>query len=144
MGGSLILRDSIVVETTGGARAAIEIQGGSVNLVRELDPGGNTINVSGAGESIRSTGTTSISAIGNTLQVDGVSLASNFRIEDEIHHALDANGLGLVTYVAGNVFVSTASGSIQRGVDAVTSGGAVNCYRALKKCSPALLMKVYC
>src|SRR5207302_696782 len=52
-------------------------------------------------------------------------LTSPYLIEDAIFHALDAGG-GLVTYVAGNVYVTANSGSIQRGVDAVAAGGTVN------------------
>jgi len=67
-----------------------------------------------------------ITALGNTFRVGGVTLASSFRIEDQIYHALDATGLGLVSYVANNVYVTPQSGSIQRGVDAVAAGGTVN------------------
>jgi filamentous hemagglutinin family protein len=52
--------------------------------------------------------------------------ASGFDIEDRVAHALDVSGLGLVTWNAGNVYVTQASGSIQRGLDAVSAGGTVN------------------
>ena len=56
------------------------------------------------------------------FQVDGTTLDSPYRVEDRIFHALDAGGGGLVSYAAGNVYVTPASGSIQRGVDAVADG----------------------
>lgn len=43
---------------------------------------------------------------------------SGFAIEDRVFHALDAAGLGLVTWDPGNAYVTQASGSIQRGIDA--------------------------
>src|SRR5262249_50685628 len=64
---------------------------------------------------------------------------NNFRIEDKMHHREDTDlsvTNGLITWVAGNVFV-TAPGthspgstdtdsSIQRGVDAASAGNTVN------------------
>ncbi len=55
-----------------------------------------------------------------------VGAADGFAIEDRVTHALDAAGRGLVTWTGGNVYVTQASGSIQRGVDAVAAGGTVN------------------
>ena len=40
--------------------------------------------------------------------------------------ALNAGGGGLVSYIAGKVYVTPRSGSIQRGVDAIAAGGTVN------------------
>src|SRR5262249_3558398 len=50
----------------------------------------------------------------------------NFRIEGLIDHSLDGLGGGTVFWVPDNVFVTRASGSVQRGVDVVPSGGTVN------------------
>jgi hypothetical protein len=72
----------------------------------------------------QTTGT--IDATGVTFQNSGVPFASNFAIEDAISHALDNGANGLVTWVAGNVFVTTGSGSIQRGINAATAGDTVN------------------
>lgn len=52
--------------------------------------------------------------------------SNNFEIEDVVYHALDETGKGLVTWVPDNVYVTLDSGSIQRGIDAVNSGGTVN------------------
>lgn len=128
--GQFILRDSIVEESTAGAFAAIEIHGGTVDLGLASDPGGNSIILRGQGDFIRNHGTLPVSAIGNMFFInDGsgaVSVMSPFLIEDHIVHALDQTGLGLVTYVNGSVFVTVASGSIQRGVDVVADGGTVH------------------
>lgn len=125
-GGSLTFRNSTIEESTVGSQAAITITGGSVDLGTTADAGGNTINVNGPGELIRNTTLGAVSAIGNTFEADGTTLTSAYRIEDAIFHALDAEGSGLVTYVADNVYVTASSGSIQRGVDAVANGGTVN------------------
>jgi hypothetical protein len=53
-------------------------------------------------------------------------LADCFQIENQVIHKLDNSALGLVSWVADNVYVTTASGSIQRGVDAASSGWTVN------------------
>ncbi len=52
--------------------------------------------------------------------------ASGFDIEDRVGHALDATGLGLVTWNAGNLYVTQTSGSVQRGIDAASVGNTVN------------------
>jgi hypothetical protein len=46
-------------------------------------------------------------------------LADNFQIENQVYHALDATGLGLVTWVPSNVYVTTNTLGIQRGIDVV-------------------------
>ncbi|MES2510571.1 MAG: filamentous hemagglutinin N-terminal domain-containing protein [Pseudomonadota bacterium] len=55
-----------------------------------------------------------------------VGAADGFAIEDRVKHALDSTGRGLVTWTAGNVYVTQSSGSVQRGADASTTGGTVN------------------
>jgi len=45
--------------------------------------------------------------------------ADNFDIEDRIYHSLDAVGPGLVTWIASNVWVTTNTLGIQRGIDVV-------------------------
>jgi nitrous oxidase accessory protein NosD len=69
----------------------------------------------------------------NLAALTGIAfdLANNFRIEDRMHHRVDTDlplTNGLVTWVAGNVYVTSAGAdhSIQRGVDAATSGDTVN------------------
>lgn len=125
-GGTLILRNDTVQESTAFADAAIVVTGGTLDLGTTADPGHNTLNTNGAGDLIRNTSSDAVSAIGNAFQVDGTTLISNFRIEDEITHAMDAVGLGLVTWVTDSVYVTLTSGSIQRGIDAVVAGGTIN------------------
>jgi Ca2+-binding RTX toxin-like protein len=125
-GGNLLLRNCQVEETTGGNRAAVEILAGTVDLGGPDSLGRNEFVVNGEGDFVYNAGQQSVAAIGNSFQVDGTDIMSGYRIEDRVHHALDATGPGLVTYVPNNVFVTTSSGSIQRGVDAVVSGGTVN------------------
>ena len=125
-GGQLTIRNCTIEETNGGDRAAIEIIDGTVDFGTSEFLGGNTINIRGEGDLVRSLGSNPVSAVGNVYQLNGVAITSNYRIEDEIFHALDAGGAGLVTYVPGNVYVTASSGSIQRGVDAVESTGTVH------------------
>jgi hypothetical protein len=61
---------------------------------------------------------------------DGVTgttgtVAQNLNIEDKISHKSDNAALGLVRITAGNIYVTTQSGSIQRGVDIAAVGDAV-------------------
>jgi hypothetical protein len=125
-GGNVTLRNVIIQESSTASQAALRITGGTVDLGTTDSPGGNTFIGRGPGELIHNAGPGAVSALGNTFQLDGTTLTSPYRIEDKIFHALDAGGGGLVSYVAGNVYVTPGSGSIQRGVDAVAEGGTVN------------------
>ncbi len=125
-GGHMVLRGNVIQESTGFSRAAVQITGGVLDLGTTASPGGNVLNVNGAGELIRNASAAPVSAVGNAWQVNGAALASGYAIEDQVFHALDAGGGGLVTWTAGAVFVTPASGSIQRGADAVAPGGTVN------------------
>lgn len=119
-GGHLTLLNNVIHESTGFARSAIEINGGTIDFT------GNTLNVNGGGELIRNLGAAPVSAVGNTFTRDGAAVTSNFRVEDLVTHALDAGGGGVVDWGAGAAFVTAASGSVQRGVDAVAAGGTVH------------------
>lgn len=57
---------------------------------------------------------------------EAMSLADLYALENKIHHSTDVPALGLVRARAGNVYVTQASGSIQRGVTAATAGDTVN------------------
>jgi hypothetical protein len=76
-GGSLTVRNSVIRETTAGARAAIELNAGSLNLGTLADPGGNTLDVSGPGELVRNLTGSSVPAVGNAYQLDGALLSSD-------------------------------------------------------------------
>ena len=72
--------------------------------------------------------TTSYDLSSNSTTFDETN---NYRIEDKMHHAMDSDRSatdGLVTWVAGNVFVTDGGTdhSIQRGVDVASSGNTVN------------------
>ena len=125
-GGNLTLRNVVIEESTTANQAALWITGGTVDLGTAASPGGNVFDTHGRGELIHNAGSAAVSAIGNTFQADGVAITSPYGIKDEIFDALNLHGGGLVTYVANNVYVTPASGSIQRGVDAVAAGGTVN------------------
>ena len=61
----------------------------------------------------------------NATSVSFPGAANNFAIEDLVWHKLD-EATGLVTWTAGNVYVTPLSGSIQRGIDAASTGWTVN------------------
>lgn len=102
-GGHLTLRATTVEETTAGDRAAIQLQGGTLDLGTSTDLGGNTIAINGDGELIRNSSTADVSALGNSYQSDGTALTDPFEIEDEIFHQLDDGSLGLVNYLDENI-----------------------------------------
>src|SRR5262249_8954784 len=70
--GTLSLQNVTVNESTGSSDAAIDITGGSVHF-----GAGVTLNVHGAGKFIHNTGQNPVSALGVTLEVDGVLLTNN-------------------------------------------------------------------
>ncbi len=137
-GGRLTVRSSTIEESTTSAQAGIAVTGGVLDLGssgqvftspdQAIDPnyGGNSLAAHGPGAFIHNTGPNDVTALGNSFQIDGVSLTDNFRIEDRIDHAIDGLAVGMVSWVANNVFVSTSVGDIQPGVDHVPSGGVVN------------------
>ena len=60
----------------------------------------------------------------NGNSITGVT--NGYQVEDLIYHKLDVATLGLVSTDANNLYVTPSSGSIQRGVDAATTGQTVN------------------
>ena len=74
----------------------------------------------------------------STLNIDATSASFNgktgaamtlselFDVEDKITHGVDESGLGFVRVKANNVFVTQASGSIQRGIDVASPGDTIN------------------
>lgn len=71
-----------------------------------------------------------LSSNGTTFDETGAD--RNFRIEDKMHHRVDTTlSNGLITWVAGNLYVTTpglgsTDSDIQRGVDAASAGNTVN------------------
>ncbi len=72
-GGRLVLRDSMVHETTAGNQAAVRVTGGSADLGTSAAPGNNVLNINGEGLFTDDTGNGSIIAVGNSYQIDGVA-----------------------------------------------------------------------
>jgi hypothetical protein len=95
-----------------------------------LGNGANANKFAGDTYFIDNLSTNNINAVGSTF----FDAPTHFRIEDMIHHRMDTDlGLstGLVTWVAGNLYVTTPGGgstdsSIQRGVDSASSGNTIN------------------
>lgn len=124
----------IGVEATLGA--GITINNGTNGLVVEntsakaISPTGNIAFVGQTGDYIK--------LINNTNNVDATAAsfegqtgatattAQNFAIEDKIVHKIDNAALGLVRVKSAEVFVTTNSGKIQRGIDAATASDIVN------------------
>jgi Ca2+-binding RTX toxin-like protein len=126
-GGHLTLRNAVVTQDSSTAtNGPVQISGGTADLGTADSPGGNTFNVTGAGPLIDNAGKNAVSAVGNTFQVNGSTMTSPYSIAAKILDALNGGG-GLVTFVAGNVYVSAAtSGTIQRAINVVPAGYTVN------------------
>lgn len=116
---------------------SINITGGSIEDSASAGIRFETLsNGSGGQPTVTISGTRFKNNNSKDITVDGTSVdargavfvgaADGFAIEDRVTHALDTTGRGLVTWTAGNVYVTQNSGSIQRGVDAVALGGTVN------------------
>ncbi|WP_411877671.1 beta strand repeat-containing protein [Polaromonas sp. YR568] len=116
---------------------SVNITGGSIEGAGQTGIRFETLaNGSGGQPTVTISGTQFKNNAGKDIVVDGTSVdargavfvgaADGFAIEDRVTHALDATGRGLVTWTQGNVYVTQASGSIQRGIDAVALGGTVN------------------
>src|SRR5262249_8194500 len=75
---------------------------------------------------IRLTGPNNVMAVGDNFVVNGTALTDNYQIENAIDHSPDGYGPGTVFWVPNNVFITTRDAVIQRGVNAVPSGGTVN------------------
>jgi uncharacterized delta-60 repeat protein len=75
-GGSLVLRNDTIQESTGYSDPAIALTGtGTVDLGTATDPGGNTINVNGSGTLVHNATSNPIAAVGDAFTVNGAPLA---------------------------------------------------------------------
>jgi uncharacterized delta-60 repeat protein len=68
-GGSLTLSNDLVQESTDYSNAAIQITGGALNLA-----GSNTLNLNGAGQFVVSSGSSQVTAVDTTYQLNGATL----------------------------------------------------------------------
>ncbi|GAC1471701.1 MAG: hypothetical protein NVSMB9_18150 [Isosphaeraceae bacterium] len=130
-GGSLIVRHSTIEESTAYTQTAFYITGGTVDLGKSFDPGGNTFNVNGAGVFLVNLSPVPVSAVGDTFAIDHKPLDTkvlndDFTIADRIIDAHVVRGLGLVTFVPDHVYVTAVSRDIQKGVNSIGAGGTVN------------------
>lgn len=116
---------------------SVNISGGSIEGSSRTGIRFETMsNGHGGQPTVAISGGTQFKNNGQDISVDAVAVdargavfdgaADGFAIEDRVTHALDTTGRGLVTWTDGNVYVTQASGSIQRGVNAVVAGGTVN------------------
>lgn len=115
------------VNITGGSIEDSTRTGIRFETMRSSNGGQPTVTISGGTQFKNNAQDISVDAI--SVDARGavfVGAADGFAIEDRVTHALDTTGRGLVTWTAGNVYVTQSSGSIQRGVDAVAASGTVN------------------
>jgi hypothetical protein len=107
-GGSLTLRGAVVQESTGSAQPAMLVIGGSVDIGTSSSPGGNTFNVNGSGTLIQNTTGTSIPAVGDTFENNGVAAPSIVVLNPTVKGALTLAGNASIA-VPGVVLVDSSS-----------------------------------
>ena len=105
--------DGAGASLVGNTLADTSFSGQSGNYITLADGALNNTEINATGVSFGAAGT-----------ID--SVPEGLAVEDKIYHALDQSGLGFIRVMAGEVFVTQASGSIQRGVNAAISGDVVN------------------
>jgi hypothetical protein len=103
-GGSLTLQNSLISETTGSARSAIEITGGTANLGTLTDPGGNTIIVNGSGDFVRNTTANSVSAVGDVFQIGSSTITTDIVVGPQKRLIFDAT-TGQLAFAPTTLFV---------------------------------------
>jgi hypothetical protein len=108
-GGSLVLRDNTIEESTGFAQAALLITGGHVDLgTSATDPGGNIFNVNGTGSFIQNTSGSPIPAAGDTFENNGVTAPSIIVLDPTTSGALTLDGNASLNF-PGVVVVDSSS-----------------------------------
>jgi streptogramin lyase len=123
-GGHVTLRNDIVQESPGYNDAAIKVTSGALDLGTASNPGGNTLNVNGAGILIQNSGAALVSAIGNTFLVNSTTVAplTAVALTSSVNPALPNQPITLTATVAASAagagtptgvvtFVDTTSGS---------------------------------
>ena len=105
--------DGAGASLVGNTLADTSFSGQSGNYITLADGALNNTEINATGVSFGAAGTIN-------------SVPEGLAVEDKIYHALDQSGLGFIRVMAGEVFVTQASGSIQRGVNAAISGDVVN------------------
>jgi len=134
-GGSLMLRDDVIQESTLFSDAAVSVTGGSVDLGTASDPGGDVLNVNGQGEFIQNTTAISVAATGDIFEVNGVAVTGSQRTTTAVTSSASPSVYGqMVTFTAtvsnttGDMGAPTGmaqfsiDGSPYQGAVALTSG----------------------
>ncbi len=123
-GGSLTLRGDTIQESTGYADAAIAITGGTVDLGTVSDPGGNTINVNGAGSLVSSTAPAAVSAVGNTFQNNGtvINPFNTTTVTASANPSLLNQSVTFTATVRPPVAGNTPTGTVQFQIDGANAG----------------------
>ena len=134
--GNLTLRGATVAETSSFDQSGLSMTAGTLDLGNGTSAGNNTFVTQGAGRLINlaDTATNNVSALDNAFTINGtpytqpLSQAAGYAIENAVVHKMDGTGLaGLVTWTASNVYVTTSTAGVQRGIDASgASGWTVN------------------
>ncbi len=114
-----------------GTDVRIDFDAGTVTFGNNVDFAGDTFYIDLL--STQNVDLASLSGIAYDVGSTAV-LANNFRIEDLMHHRVDTDLAltnGLITWVTGNLYVTTPGGAstdstIQRGIDAATATNTVN------------------
>lgn len=130
-GGTLILDGHTVLESNVGDQFCVVISGGTLDVTTN---GGNTFQIRGAGGGFVSNqgGSPDLDLTsGVVFQEDATTftpgtLADDFAIESRIAHAMDQIGVGLVSWVANNLFVRNGTLGIQRAVDVASVNDTIN------------------
>ncbi len=127
-----LARASLAGLTIDNATTGLLISGANARLVN------NTLDATSFGTAVTNFVTLANGAANGGASIDGtaatyggvlgsaVSAAQGLAIEDKITHAIDDSSLAFVRIKAENVYVTQASGSIQRGLDLAASGDTVN------------------
>ena len=87
-----------------------------------IQPAGTMTGTESATNNVDATGGNIINGVDTTT----ATLEQLFAIEDAVNHKVDNPDVGLVRIREDNLYVTTSSGSIQRGIDAATAGDTVN------------------
>ncbi len=119
------LADNVI--TDAGVALHVYDDGAGDGVVPVVTMSGDSLAVSAGGKFIANQAPNAIDATSvNFGAYDKASLDDDYAIEDRVDHALDAAGLGLVTWVAANVYVTAQTAGVQRGIDVASDRDIVN------------------
>jgi uncharacterized delta-60 repeat protein len=140
-GGNLSLRNDTIQESTGFNDAAISITGGTVDLGTTASPGGNTINVNGAGSLMTSNLASTFSAVGDTFENNGVAVNpfNTTKVTASANPSLLNQPVVFTATVSPAVAGATPSGSVQFQLDGANVGTPVALNNGSATFSPANL-----